>query len=46
VADVLAAAANDGFGDVAITANAQNVITLNNVSVSQLQQHQNDFHIV
>jgi Ca2+-binding RTX toxin-like protein len=46
VADLLADAANDGSGNVVITADAQNAITLNNVSLAQLQQNQNDFHII
>jgi hypothetical protein len=46
VADLLADAADNGSGGVVVTADAQNSITLNNVTVNQLLQHQNDFHIV
>ena len=46
VADLLAHAADDGHGNVVVTADAQNAITLNNTSVSVILQHQNDFHIV
>jgi sarcosine oxidase gamma subunit len=43
---VLTAAQDDGHGDVVITANAQNAITLQNMTLAQLQAHQSDFHIV
>ncbi len=45
VTALLNAATNVGH-DVVITADLNDIITLNNVSVSQLQQHQNDFHFV
>ncbi len=46
IADLLHSAANDTHGNVVITADANDTITLNNVSVLQLQQHQNAFHFV
>ena len=39
VADLLAHTANDGFGNVVITANANDVITVENLTKDTLQQH-------
>jgi serralysin len=40
----LAAAHDDGDGDAVIAANPNDTITLKNVTVTQLVQHQGDFH--
>jgi serralysin len=42
---LLAAAQNDGHGDVIITADAQDTITLQHVTLAQLQAHDGGFHI-
>jgi Ca2+-binding RTX toxin-like protein len=42
---LLAAAQNDNHGDVVITADAQDTITLQHVTLAQLQAHQSGFHI-
>jgi hypothetical protein len=41
---LLAAAHDDGHGDAVITANPYDSITVKNVTVAQLVQHQGDFH--
>jgi hypothetical protein len=41
---VLAAAHDDGSGNAVITANPNDAITIQNVTVAQLVQHQGDFH--
>jgi hypothetical protein len=41
---LLAAAHDDGNGSAVITANPNDTITLKNVTVTQLVQHQGDFH--
>jgi hypothetical protein len=46
VADLLAHATNDGSGNVVITASTNDSIAMLGTTVSMLQQHQNDFHIV
>jgi len=45
-ADVIAHAADDGHGNTVITATANDAVTVQNLSVTTLQQHLNDFHIV
>jgi serralysin len=42
---LLAATQDDGYGNVVITADAHDTITLQNVTMAQLQAHQSDFHI-
>jgi serralysin len=42
---LLNAAHDDGHGDVIITADAQDSLTLQRVTVAQLQAHQGGFHI-
>jgi serralysin len=44
VTALLAATHDDGNGNAVITADANDSITLHNVTVAQLQLHQNDFH--
>ena len=46
VADLMAHTANDGFGNVIITANANDVITVENLTKEILQQHLTDIHLV
>ena len=46
VQTLLAAMQDDGHGNVVITADAHNSITLQHVTVAQLQVHQADFHII
>jgi serralysin len=41
---LLAAAHDDGNGNAVIAANPNDTITLKNVTVTQLVQHQGDFH--
>lgn len=41
---LLAATHDDGIGNAVITANPHDTITLKNVTVAQLVQHQGDFH--
>jgi hypothetical protein len=41
---VLAAAQDDGQGNAVIAANSHDSVTLKNVTVAQLVQHQGDFH--
>jgi hypothetical protein len=43
---LLAATQDDGHGNVVITADAHDSITLQHVTVAQLQAHQSDFHII
>jgi hypothetical protein len=43
---LLAASQDDGHGNVVITADLHDTITLHNVTVAQLQAHQSDFHII
>jgi hypothetical protein len=43
---LLAATQDDGHGNVVITADAHDAITLQHVTVAQLQAHQSDFHII
>jgi hypothetical protein len=43
---LFAATQDDGHGNVVITADAHNSITLQHVTVAQLQAHQGDFHII
>jgi hypothetical protein len=43
---LLAATQDDGHGNVVITADAHDSITLQHVTVAQLQTHQSDFHII
>jgi hypothetical protein len=43
---LLAATQDDGHGNVVITADAQDSITLQHVALAQLQTHQSDFHII
>ncbi len=43
---ILAAAQDDGHGNVVITADAQDTIVVQHVTLAQLQAHQSDFHIV
>jgi serralysin len=45
-ASVLSHTADDGHGNAIITLDANNTITLQNVTTATLQQHQSDFHIV
>jgi hypothetical protein len=40
------AAFADGHGNVVIIADAHDSITLQHVTVAQLQAHQSDFHII
>jgi hypothetical protein len=42
---ILAAMHDDGHGNISIGLDAHNSITINNVTVAQLQAHQSDFHI-
>jgi Ca2+-binding RTX toxin-like protein len=46
VASLLSHTADDGHGNAVITADANNTITLQNVTLAVLHQHQSDFHIV
>ena len=46
VAALLAHTADNAQGDAVITVDANDTITLHNVSTATLQQHQSDFHIV
>ena len=46
VQDLLAATQDDGHGNAVITADLHNSITLQHVTVAQLQAHQSDFHII
>jgi hypothetical protein len=41
---LLAAAQDDGQGNAVITADPHDTITIKNVTVAQLIQHQGDFH--
>jgi hypothetical protein len=43
---LLAATQDDGHGNVVITADAHDSITLQHVTVAQLQAHQSDLHII
>jgi hypothetical protein len=43
---LLAATQDDGHGNVVITADAHDSITLQHVALAQLQTHQSDFHII
>jgi hypothetical protein len=43
---LLAATQDDGHGNVVITADAHDSITLQHVTVAQLQAHHSDFHII
>jgi hypothetical protein len=42
--ELLAVAQDDGHGNAVITADAHDSITIKNVTVAQLVQHQTDFH--
>ena len=46
VSDVLSRAVDDGHGNVIVTADVNNTVTIQNVTSTQLQQHLSDFHIV
>jgi hypothetical protein len=43
---LLAATQDDGHGNVVVTADAHDSITLQHVTVAQLQAHHSDFHII
>jgi hypothetical protein len=43
---LLAATQDDGHGNVVITADLHDTITLQHVTLTQLQAHQSDFHII
>ena len=43
---ILAATQDDGHGNAVITADLHDSITLQHVSLAQLQAHQSDFHII
>ena len=46
VESLLAATHDDGDGNVVITADSSDAITLQNMTLTQLQAHQSDFHII
>jgi len=46
VAAIIAHSADDGHGNMIITADAPDSLTLLNVTTAVLQQHLNDLHIV
>ncbi|HKY87369.1 MAG TPA: hypothetical protein VJL90_11460 [Pseudorhodoplanes sp.] len=46
VADLMAQTANDGLGNVIITASVNDVITVENLTKEILQQHLTDVHLV